>query len=260
MKKNYHTHHALCRHARGTAEDYVKEAMKSGLEVLGFSDHAPSRVITNDDRMSFEELDAYLEDVLTVKEQYKDRIRIHVGLEIEYLDTNPGYYADLWERVEYFILGQHYIRDESAKNGLRGTIGLMKGEHLIQYAKSVEKALSTGYFNLVAHPDIFMADYPSFDAHAVEAAKIIADASLKYDVPLEFNANGVRRGLKAKPDALHYRYPRKEFWDIAVKKGCKVVLSADAHAPRQLSDRAITKSESLINDWNITLTQTIPRI
>ncbi|MFP4078495.1 MAG: hypothetical protein ACLFUQ_05085, partial [Candidatus Izemoplasmataceae bacterium] len=103
----------------------------------------------------------------------------------------------------------------------------------------------------VAHPEIYMGGYPRFDEYAKEAAEIIAQASLEYDVPLEFNANGIRRGLKAKEDGLHYQYPRREFWAIAVKKGCKAVLSADAHAPSQLDDRAIRKSEALIKEWGI---------
>lgn len=259
MKKNYHTHHELCRHARGTAEDYVKEALNAGLDVLGFSDHAPTRVI-NDARMSFSELKSYLEDVHTIRERYQDRITIYVGLEIEYLDPDPDYYAALKDKVDYFILGQHYIPVKTAKNGLRGTIAITRGEELIQYAKSIEKALSTGYFDLVAHPDLYMGDYPTFDAHAEEAATIIAEASVKYNVPLEFNANGVRKGLKAKEDGLHYRYPRKEFWDIAVNKGCQVILSADAHAPNQLSDRAIQKSEALMKSWEIPDTDILPSL
>ena len=41
MKTNFHTHHKLCGHAGGTAEDYVLEAVEHGFEELGFSDHAP---------------------------------------------------------------------------------------------------------------------------------------------------------------------------------------------------------------------------
>ncbi|MFW6284948.1 MAG: histidinol-phosphatase [Bacillota bacterium] len=250
MKKNYHTHHKLCRHARGTAEDYAQAALEAGLTTLGFSDHAPTRVI-RDERMAFEELSIYLEDVEATKERYKDTLDIHVGLEIEYLDEDPDYYASLKEKVEYFILGQHYLPRKTPENELRATVALKKGEELIEYAKSVEKAMSTGLFELIAHPEIYMGAYPRFDKYAKEAAEIIAEASLKYGVPLEFNANGVRRGVKAKDDGLHYRYPRREFWEIAVKKGCKAVLSADAHAPSQLDDRAIRKSEALIKEWGI---------
>ena len=38
---NYHSHIALCGHAVGTVEDYVKEAIRNGYEEIGISDHAP---------------------------------------------------------------------------------------------------------------------------------------------------------------------------------------------------------------------------
>lgn len=257
LKKNYHTHHELCRHATGTAEDYASKAYEAGIRVLGFSDHAPSAVITHDDRMRFDELETYLSDVEAVKRKYEGTLVIHTGLEIEYLDENHEYYRDLKRKVDYFILGQHYIRPEDDKSKLRGTIGLKKGIDIIKYAKTVESAIKTGMFALVAHPDIYMASYPSFDDHAKEAANIIIDASIKYDVPLEFNANGVRRGSINSKAGTHYRYPRKEFWDIAVQKGATAVLSADAHSPEQLNDQAIKDSESLIKAWGITTKDTL---
>jgi len=41
MKTNYHTNTQRCRHAQGSEEDYVKSALAAGVELLGFSDHAP---------------------------------------------------------------------------------------------------------------------------------------------------------------------------------------------------------------------------
>lgn len=257
MKKNYHTHHELCRHAKGTAKDYASKAYEAGFSVLGFSDHAPSAVITKDARMRFEELETYLKDVEAIKRQYEGKMIIHTGLEIEYLDTNHEYYRDLKRKVEYFILGQHYIRPEDDKSALRGVIGLKKGKDIIEYAKNVESAIKTGMFSLIAHPDIYLASYGRFDEDAEEAATIIIEASLKYDVPLEFNANGVRRGSINSKAGTHYRYPRKEFWDIAVQKGATAVLSADAHSPEQLNDQAIKDSESLIKAWGITTKDTL---
>ena len=41
MIANYHTHTRRCRHARESEKEYVEEAIRSGLKVLGFSDHTP---------------------------------------------------------------------------------------------------------------------------------------------------------------------------------------------------------------------------
>lgn len=39
LRNNYHTHTKRCGHAEGEDEDYVLEALGSGITDLGFSDH-----------------------------------------------------------------------------------------------------------------------------------------------------------------------------------------------------------------------------
>ena len=41
MIANYHTHTHRCNHAIGREEDYVKEALKAGLKILGCDAHSP---------------------------------------------------------------------------------------------------------------------------------------------------------------------------------------------------------------------------
>ena len=41
MKANYHTHTQRCLHAKGAEEDYVRSALQAGMDILGFTDHAP---------------------------------------------------------------------------------------------------------------------------------------------------------------------------------------------------------------------------
>ena len=41
MLTNYHTHCNLCKHAGGTIEEYVLEAVDKGFDILGMSDHLP---------------------------------------------------------------------------------------------------------------------------------------------------------------------------------------------------------------------------
>ena len=41
MLTNYHTHTFRCQHANGTVEDYVREAIAKGFDILGMSDHVP---------------------------------------------------------------------------------------------------------------------------------------------------------------------------------------------------------------------------
>lgn len=99
-KNNYHTHTTRCYHASGKDEEYVKAAIKAGIKELGFSDHTPWHYDSSFKatmRMPENQLDGYIESILSLKEKYKDQISILVGLECEYfekyipwLKTNVG--------------------------------------------------------------------------------------------------------------------------------------------------------------------------
>ncbi len=257
VRTNYHTHHRLCRHAQGTAGDYVEKALALGFKEIGISDHAPHAHFDDDTRMRLEELPLYLADIERTRGLYGERIRILSGLEIEYDPATDAYYESLLEKVDYLVLGQHYLEGDPVKNGVSYTFDLESGEDLIAYAKIVREAISTGYFAFVAHPDIFLATYPRFDEHAEKASRIIAESAKEHGVPLEFNANGIRRGLIESEDGKHYHYPRKPFFDIAEDAGCKILLSSDAHNPKELYDDAMRKAERIIERWELTVCETL---
>ena len=250
VKANYHTHHELCNHAHGTTEDYAKEAIKQGFTELGMSDHVPSRLNLDGMRMRFSELEKYYKDVRETKAAYADRLKIYLGMECEYLEPEADYYQAFLNEVDYLILGQHYIVQDGR---YISTFGLFKPEHLITYAHDVKKALESGYYSLFAHPDIYMCGYDVFDEAATEAAHIIAKASRETGIPLEFNANGIRRGIKQTSQGKRYAYPRKEFWDIIRNYEVKIILSADAHHPSLLYDDAMKEAEAKISEWRLTV-------
>ena len=86
-KTNYHMHTRRCMHASGRDEEYVISAIKNGYEEIGFSDHSPwkydSDFVANM-RMPLSKFDDYYASVSSLKEKYKDRISIKIGLECEY--------------------------------------------------------------------------------------------------------------------------------------------------------------------------------
>ena len=81
--KNFHTHTSRCMHANGKDEEYVLAAIEAGYEVLGFSDHTPwkydSDFVANM-RMPLSQFDDYYQSISSLKEKYKDKIEIKIGL------------------------------------------------------------------------------------------------------------------------------------------------------------------------------------
>ena len=57
-KVNLHTHSFYCKHGSGTIADYVEQARKDGLKLLGFSEHCPlpDREYQKGNRMDYEDL------------------------------------------------------------------------------------------------------------------------------------------------------------------------------------------------------------
>lgn len=247
---NYHTHHPFCRHAVGSVNDYVEKALDVNLRHIGFSDHAPSHLFDDGLRMSFEEFNQYLKEIEAAQGIYRDQIKILKGLEAEYLELDDDYYKGLLKKVQYLILGQHYIGRDAQQFQSSYTLSTKKA--ILTYKEEVVAAIESGFFKIIAHPDLFLYAYPSFDETASYVSTEIIEAAIKHNVIIEYNANGLRKGTKKFPEGIRHYYPRKEFWEIVKKyPNAKVIISADAHRPEQIYDEAIIESFQNLKDLKI---------
>lgn len=239
MKANYHTHTQRCLHAQGTENDYILSAIHSGLDILGFSDHAPFPDVDFGLRMPYEELDIYLNEVDTLTEKYAADIILLKSLEIEYLPEHTAYYEELLgeKNLDYLLLGEHFYR--SADNTLYNITSADSTACYIDYANAVAKAMKTGYFKIVAHPDIFMMNSHLWDKNCEIATDLIINTAITTNTLLEYNANGFRRGIKKYADEARYQYPYFRFWERAASSGVSVIIGSDCHNPSQVWDYAM---------------------
>ena len=155
---NYHTHTKRCGHAINEDEEYIIHAIKSGVKTLGFSDHIP--LIREDGteskyRIPYNACQNYFDSLKELKVKLKDKIEILIGFEMEYYED----YFDVMLKTaknfkaEYLILGQHFFTAEH-KGGKYVLSPFIDKKDLILYVNSVIKAMETGLFTYVAHPDI----------------------------------------------------------------------------------------------------------
>lgn len=249
MKTNYHTHTARCMHATGTDEEYVLSAIKGGYELLGFSDHTPWKYRTGyvaDMRMLPDELPEYMESLRTLREKYKDRIQIKIGLECEYF---PEYMYWLKEQIkkyqlDYVIFGNHhYHTDEKFPYFGHHTDNR---DMLDLYEESAIEGMETGLYSCLAHPDLFMRSYPEWDRHCTLAARHICRAAARLNIPLEYNIAFVAYNEAHGTSS----YPCPEFWHIAASEGCTAIIGVDAHNNKDLEtpvyyDRAVKELDAL---------------
>ncbi len=226
MKVNLHTHTARCRHAKGSPREYIERALEGGYTHLGFSDHMPFAFPDGTEshfRVPMAEARDYMSELQELREEYRDRIAIHIGFEMEYY---PLYFKEMLALAndlgaEYLLLGQHYIRNEYP-GGRNAHLFQPRScdEDMILYADTVCEAMATGVFTYVAHPDVI--HFTGSDLTFRTQMRRICEASLQYDLPLELNFTGVREEQRTYPDA--------RFWQIAAELGCKTVFGCDAHS------------------------------
>ena len=94
---DYHIHTPLCKHAVGDPEDYIEYALKMGLKEIGFADHIPlPDEIDLKHRMVKEQLEEwYIEKILKLKDKYRDRIEIKLGIEADYYPGTEEFVSDI---------------------------------------------------------------------------------------------------------------------------------------------------------------------
>lgn len=251
MKINYHTHTQRCRHAQGSEEDYVKSALDAGVEVLGFSDHAPFPDRDFGLRMPYTELAEHLQaiDLLTAK--YSADIILCKGLEIEYLPEYHAYYESLLDewKLDYLLLGEHFYRNAAGE--LFNITQAQSTEDYLDYARAVVQAMETGCFKMVAHPDIFAMNRFAWDRNCEAACDMIIQAAVSTGTLLELNANGFRRGIHDYPDGKRYMYPHRAFWEKVSDSNACVIVGSDCHNPAQVWDRCLPDSYEYIRSLGI---------
>lgn len=252
IETNYHTHTYLCKHAIGDVFDYIEQAIKLNYKALAITDHAPLikslTSILHSRRMSFAEYyQIYIPSLEEARKKYQGKIKVLTGLEVEAFKEMSSYYPLFLKDVDFLVLGQHYIEKEGTYKSVYATL---TEDEIKIYGQMIVRALQSGYFKILAHPEIFSWNHLNWDQTCEEVSMMIIDAAIKNNVYLEVNANGIRNCYQTNNVFLtnnkeNYFYPRYEFWELVSKTNAMVLVNDDAHAPKCLSDAYTKKAYDL---------------
>ena len=227
---NLHTHSFYCGHGSGQLEDYVAEAKKGSITLLGFSEHAPlPNNLHSRSRMDYSELETYLGECRSLQEA-EDSIEILAGFECDNLQEWNEYYRDLKDsrKVDYLCGGVHFVDDTY--------VPYLNPERrfLYDYVDDYVDMLRSGIYDYAVHPDLYCAFYRDWDKEALQVAKAIIESAQEHQIPLEINGNGLRKGKVKTPQGMRYPYPRREFWELVSAYDVKVIANSDSHHPYEL--------------------------
>ena len=250
MKINLHAHTTRCGHATGTEREYIEEAIRIGMTDFGFSDHTPmpfpDGYSSKGMRMDLDQMDDYTDTILSLKKEYKDKINIYFGLEVEFYPQLFSKLMDFLEGypLEYLILGQHCLNNQYD--------GVWAGEEtddpsrVTQYVDQALEGLKSGRFIYLAHPDLI--NFKGDDLFYQKEMSRICEYAYDHKVPLEINLLGVGENRN---------YPNPLFWEIAGKTGNDVVMALDAHHVRMIDvPETEKKAMELVDRFGLKLIET----
>jgi len=227
MRIDLHNHTTRCNHAKGSMDAYIQQAIKLEIDIYGFSEHAPMN-FDSYYRLDFNQMNAYENDVLSLRKKYKNDIRILLGYEVDYL---KGYIDErvLKSEVDYLIGSVHFI----------GKWGFDNPEFKYEYQKrdidqiwqeyfdAIEAMAKTGYFNIVGHLDLIkiFKFMPKRDIRLI--AQNALKAIKKSNMVIELNSAGLRKPIKE-------IYPSPLLLEMAYELDIPITFSSDAHAIGQI--------------------------
>lgn len=231
MRIDLHNHTILCNHATESVDEYVQRAIELGIDEYGFADHAPMNYDPKY-RMNILQKQQYEKWVLDAKEKYKDKIKVLLGYEVDYLD---GYILDevIKSKVDYLIGSVHFLRNKSDMWSFDNPefIGVYKSKDIdtiwVEYFDAIKAMAKTGLFDIVGHFDLIKV----FKFLPKKDIKLIAKDALleikKSNMVLEINPAGLRK-------PINETYPSKQLLELAFELQIDITFGSDAHSVEQV--------------------------
>lgn len=212
----FHVHTYRCKHAGDTTDkDYIEKAIELGAPRIVFTDHAPFPGNLFGNRMEIEQLPEYVETLSRLREEYREKIEILIGLEAEYLQELKNDHG-----LDLLIMGQHFFEHEPGRYSFSDED---KSEEYIGLCRAMTQGVETCLFDVVAHPDrVFRRREYFGDDEEKFARELINTASFR-GVYLEANYSSMHRKQQ-------FWY---EFWDLLPAQSM-MIYGIDAHSVEEI--------------------------
>ena len=229
-----HIHTVYCD-GKDTPEELVLEAIRKNMDCIGFSSHSYT-YFDESYCMKKDKIQAYKNEILSLKEKYRDKIKILCGIEQDFYSAEPS------DSYDYVIGSVHYLKvagiyisvdlsaDDlinSVKKYYGGDFYKLTEDYFATVAK-IKNADIIGHFDLVTKFNENYCLFDETDERYVNAYKKAVDTLLTRDVLFEINTGAIARGFKTVP------YPSEQILDYIRAGGGKTILSSDCHSKEML--------------------------
>ncbi|OHD34031.1 MAG: hypothetical protein A2004_02260 [Spirochaetes bacterium GWC1_61_12] len=229
----------------------AQAAYQFGFASLGFSSHAPLPFFA-EWNMTTQRLPDYLASIKRLADDYRGRMEILCGLEIDFIEHCWGVDQPLFRQLQldYRLLAIHYIYHpdlppeqyvavDMADDQLDAYIARCYGgkpRRLVEkYYQAVTAGVEAGGFDILAHLDLIKKNnrggrlFDEGSAWYRRAAMTAVEALAGSGIIVEINTGGLARG---KTDTV---YPAPWILAELQQRDVQICINADAHRPEHLT-------------------------
>ncbi len=233
-----HTHNTFCD-GKNTIREMIESAVSLGFAAIGISSHAYTGCPFDVCGIKKDRREEYMNTVLALKEEYRGRINVFLGLELESRvlgEKRP----QLDSRLDYTIGSVHLFRKNGRFYSVDNTpeewedaLAAFGGDHLAlieSYLEELASFAEESPFDIVGHYDLytkfnekrhlFDEESPGYKSLAVKYLDRIIDTGKI----IEVNTGAMSRGWKSVP------YPAFFLLERMHERGARVTLNSDSHA------------------------------
>lgn len=228
----YHTH-STYSDGKNTLEEMVLAAIECGMPELGFSDHAPM-IVESTWGMKEERVQSYINDVLALKEKYKDKIKIYLGIEQDYFSTKAdNAYEYILGSVHYVYKNGEYLPVDESAATMKAFVDKHYNGDVYSYCEDYFELVGNIYektrCHIIGHFDLvtkFNEQWNAIDINNeryVRAYTKAIEKLLKSPAIFEINTGAISRGYRTGA------YPDANMIDLIAKSGKPFVICSDTH-------------------------------
>jgi len=243
---NLHTHTNFCD-GRNTAEEMVLYAIDRGFDSLGFSGHGYTPF---DLSFCVNDMGAYISEVKRLKEKYKGKIEIYLGVEEDAQYPQERVFDYVLGSSHYFLIGNEYYPVDKDAESFKEALMLFGGDILkladsyysrfFEYIRKYKPDI-VGHFDLILkyeekNPMGFLESNEYFSL----ADKYVREVN-KQGVMFEVNTGAIARGYRTMP------YPHEKLLHTLKKEGGKLTITSDCHDVKKL-DFYFDETRKLLRD------------
>lgn len=230
MLVNLHTHSTFCD-GKNTPEEIVREAMERGFAAIGFSGHGYTGF---DLRYCMKDLKGYITEINRLKEVYRGKIEIYLGMEEDAFSLmNRSELDYIIGSSHYIYAGGEYYPVDSGYDYFIKCLAVFENDRM-RLAEAYYSAFCAyihqrkpdivGHFDLITKFD--ESNEPLFlgnDKYNALAERYIGEAA-KTGCIFEVNTGAITRGLRTAP------YPSENLLRVLKKADARLILSSDSHS------------------------------